>query len=560
MAEKRITQLFEQQEQLFTKRLQLMWIWQTTADNFYPERADFTLQRSLGRDFAALLTTSYPLLCRRDLGNAFSTMLRPTAQDWFHISTVREDQQDNAAKRYLQWAEGLQRRAMYDRASQFTRATKEGDHDFAAFGQCIISVEIDRKNNTLLYRCWHLRDVAWCEDETGKISEIYRKWKPTARVLSKIFGNNVSSKVKDHLEKAPYTEIDVRHAIVPSDTYDKKFNTPWVSVFWEVDGGHILQEVGLWHQYYVIPRWQTVSGSQYAYSPATVAALPDARLIQAMTLVMLEVGQKAVDPPMLATQEVVRSDIQLGAGGITWIDKAYDERLGDALRPLTTDKSGFNFGTELRDDVKEMIKEAFYLNKLTMPQDGPAMTAYEVGQHVQEYIRNAMPLFEPMEMDYNGALCDMTLRVLMRAGAFGAVTDMPQSLRGNAKSFDDLLNKFKFTFESPLHASIDAQKGQTFQTAAQMLATAAGIDPTAPHMMDVQTALRDALDGVGVPAKWVQSEKHMAAITNEAAQSARIQQTLGLMKQGGDAAQSIGQAGQTMNGLQQGLQQGQAAG
>jgi hypothetical protein len=34
------------------------------------------------------------------------------------------------------------------------------------------------------------------------------------------------------------------------------------------------------------------------------------------------------------------------------------------------------------------------------------MTAYEVGQRVQEYIRNALPIFEPMEMEYNAALCD----------------------------------------------------------------------------------------------------------------------------------------------------------
>jgi hypothetical protein len=40
------------------------------------------------------------------------------------------------------------------------------------------------------------------------------------------------------------------------------------------------------------------------------------------------------------------------------------------------------------------------------------MTAYEVGQRIQEYIRGALPLFEPMEMEYNGALCERTFEIL----------------------------------------------------------------------------------------------------------------------------------------------------
>jgi hypothetical protein len=48
-------------------------------------------------------------------------------------------------------------------------------------------------------------------------------------------------------------------------------------------------------------------GLAYAYSPATVVALPDARLLQQMTLTLLEAGQKAVDPPLKATSEAIRA-------------------------------------------------------------------------------------------------------------------------------------------------------------------------------------------------------------------------------------------------------------
>jgi hypothetical protein len=65
-----------------------------------------------------------------------------------------------------------------------------------------------------------------------------------------------------------------------------------------------------------------------------VAALAEARLLQQMVLTLLEAGQKAVDPPMVAAQEAIQGGINIYAGGVTYVDAEYDERLGEALRPL----------------------------------------------------------------------------------------------------------------------------------------------------------------------------------------------------------------------------------
>src|SRR5689334_12971496 len=103
----------------------MMLTWQEIALNFYPERADFTYRRSIGDEFAGNLSTSYPILARRDLGNALGTMLRPTAKTWFHAGTAHDDPLDIESRRWLEWAESVQRRAMYDPVTQFVRATKE---------------------------------------------------------------------------------------------------------------------------------------------------------------------------------------------------------------------------------------------------------------------------------------------------------------------------------------------------------------------------------------------------------------------------------------------------
>ena len=131
-------QLFLISSDLFGKKMPLNSLHQDIADNFFPERADFTITRSLSNDFAGQNMTSYPAMCRRDLANQFSTMLRPTARPWFHTSIKYSKQLDNETKVYLEWFNETQRRAMYDPLSLFTKATKEADHDFACFGQTVI--------------------------------------------------------------------------------------------------------------------------------------------------------------------------------------------------------------------------------------------------------------------------------------------------------------------------------------------------------------------------------------------------------------------------------------
>lgn len=530
-------QIKEQGATLFEKRGSLLTLWQEIAENFYPERADFTVCRNLGDDFGRNLMTSYPVLARRDLGNAISAILRPTSKKWMHIRTVEGwDDLGVEAKAWLEWSEGRMLRAMQHRTSQFTRATKEGDHDFATFGQAVIQVSLNPTASGLLYRCWHLRDVAWCEDAAGVASTVYRKWKPTVRELVSIFGRDrVHEKVITALEKNPHIEVTIWHVVTPLEYLPEGATSklPFRSIYFDVDNDHVMEDVGVYEQEYVIPRWQTVSGSQYAYSPASIIALPDARLIQSMTAVLLEAGEKAVTPPMIAVAEAIRSDINVYAGGITFADQEYDERLGEVLRPITQDRGGIPLGLEMSQDTRSMIAEAFFLNKLTLPSPGSAMTAYEVGQRVQEYIRQAMPLFEPMETEYNAPVCDKTFSLLMRAGAFGSALDMPEELRNQ---------EIEFRFESPLHDAVEREKGQRFIEAGQMLSSAISLDPLATHTIDAVAALRDVLGAIGVPAKWVRSEGAVAEMVKAEQAQMQVAQTLQTMQQGADVAATLAKA------------------
>ncbi len=556
-------ELNETASMLFGKRSTLLSLWQEQADNFYPERADFTYQRTLGTDFAANLMSSYPVIVRRELADQLTTMLRPTAKAWFHPAPVDAAREDNEAKRWLQWAEGTMRRAMYDRKTMFARATKEGDNDFACFGQLVMSIRLNRDANGLLYRTHHLRDCAWMENEQCEITAVFRKWKPWARDLVQMFGDKVHPKVKAFTtQNKPFEEIECMHMVVASDMYSGDIDTyerdavtgsakpsrrqiaqgerekyPYVHIVYDAANLHQIEAKCSFNKEYIIPRWQTVSGSQYAFSPATVAGLPEARLIQAMAYTLLEAGEKVTNPPMIATIDAVRSDMAIYAAGITWVDRDYDERLGEALRPMNIDSKGMPLGLEMIQDSRQMLAQCFYLPKLNLPVRRPEMTAYEVGQYVAQYIRDAMPIFEPMEQTYNGDMCETTFDLLRRGGAFGNPMDMPPSLQGA-----DL----QFRFESPLHDAIEAQKGQKFLEGAQLIAAAAQMDQKAAALPDTVVALRDALMGIGYPAKWVRSEITVQQIEEQQKAADAAASTLAAMEQGSNAAVNLSQAQKNM--------------
>ena len=524
-------------DDLMAKKASLNSLWQEVADNFYPERATFTINRSVGSDFASNLLTSYPILCRRDLGNQFGSMLRPVSKPWFHITRRHIQDEDNETRQWLEAFEETQRRAMYDPHTMFTRATKEGDHDFAAFGQCAISVELNRNADALLYRCWHLKDMAWQNNEEGRIGAKFRKWKPTAQTLVRTFGKGkLHNDIVRCLDNEPFTEFNLMHMVVESDMYDKASQRPWWSIWYDVDHNQIVEETAIWTEFYCIPRWQTVSDTQYSYSPATVAALPDARLIQAMTWTLLEAGERATYPPMIATIDAVKSDVGNYAGGITWVDPEYDERLGEALRPLTQDFRGFSFGRELTEDARKLLYKSFFLDTLNMPTRGPEMTAYEVSQRIQQYIRDALPIFEPMEMDYNAKLCDMTFELLWRGGTFGSPLSWPKKLQGA---------DIEFTFESPLHDALEQSKGQTLIEGEGLTAAVMKVDPSVASVIDAKVALRDALYGIGVPAKWLRSEEAVQEIDNRQEQEAQLAKILAATQQGAAAAKDLGSAQQS---------------
>jgi hypothetical protein len=543
----RARELIEQGDRLFSRRAPLLSLWQTIGEQFYPLRADFTGNRSPGDEFASHLMSGRPLLVHRELSNAFSSMLRPRGKVWFRARTNSDAlNEDSVNRQFLDGMSEAMTRAMYDRRAQFVRASKQGDADFAAFGQTVISVDPNRELNGLLYRNWHLRDCVWCENAENQIDVFHRDYKIEARDYLRLFPKTAAQSVRDIVSKEPYKEIHCRHIVAPSEDYDldtikNKQRFPFVSIYIDVENSIVLEEVGRKRLGYVIPRWVTISGSQYAYSPATVIALPDARMLQQISLTLLESGQKAVDPPLKVTKDVVGT-VNTYPGGLTWVDEEYDERLGPAIEPLIAGGSpGLGWGERKEEKIEAVLADMFYLSKLSLPPaeaDGD-MTKWEAQQRVEEYIRGALPLFEPMEVEYNGGLCEETFQQCLDLNLFGPMDGMPPALRGR---------EVRWQFESPLQEAHERAKAQAFMQVANLTQVATSADPTIIHDVNIAKAFRDAVTGAGAPADWLVPAEQSQQAKAQALQAAQAEQLAATVNTGAEIA---GKVGAGMKELQQ---------
>lgn len=500
---------------LFGKKTQHDELNQEIAENFFPLRADFTAPFSLGEDFSGDLMESFPVQARETLGNAPSSMLR-TGQ-WFNVKTGFEEiDEDQVNAEWLEAATLRFKRLIYDRRANFTRATGEVDHDYVTFGGGVMSVGESSTRDHFLFRSWHLRDCAWMENADCQVDHLQRKMPTTARA---IMANPVWSK-KAHREIAecaktdPTKEFKVRHIVLPADEIygdDKAKRRSlmnkgmrFVSLYVDCEHEEILGEGGLPVFGYVVPRWRTISNYAYGFSPATITALPDGRMIQSMARILLEQGEKAVDPPTIGKGEIFRDDINFYAGGHTHVDL---EDTDDIRKVFQTIEQGGNLGLglEMKQDVRLLIAESFLLNKLMLPS-AREMTAFETQARLDEFRRAALPFFGPIESEYHLPMLDMAFQLAVRNRSFN-FKEMPDALQGEDVTF---------TFDTPLNTAEGRQTILAYQESLQIIIGAAQMDKSVAADYDLKKATKDAVRATGAKADWM-LEGEAAARSEEAA-------------------------------------------
>lgn len=522
---------------LFSKKHTFDSLCQELAEHFFPMRADFTRSFTLGNDFAEDVMDSTPIQARETLSNLPNAVLRQG--DWFAPRTGNDELDED--RNNADWFDRIgkdMRKIVYDRRSNFVSAMNECDHDWVTFGNRIMSVEESASRTHFIYRPWHIKDCAWMENADGQVDCLHRKVPMTARSAYKRWKDKCHSTTKEKAQKSPSDPFEVRHIVVPTDEIygdDRKMmrkyaNFPFLSMYVDCENQIVLQEGGLPVMNYIVSRWRKVSPFQYGFSPATINCLADARMLQQLAMIILETGEKSLDPAMIGKGEIFREGLNAYAGGLTFVDLENDERLQDVFQTIQTG-ANMPIGMEMKQDVRMLIAESFLLNKINLP-DVRSMTAFETEARLAEYRRAVLPFFGPYETEVHLPVLDVTFQMAMNAKML-SFKDMPEVLGGE---------EVTFTFESPLSTAEGRQKVASFQETMQIIAAVSQIDQTITTRYDLPKATDDAIRGTGAPADWFVDPEEVEAAKEAEAQAAQLQQVATALQGGAGVAGDVADA------------------
>ena len=495
--------------------------WQEVADYMQPRKADVTRTRSRGDKRTELIFDSSPIQAVELLAASLHGMLTNPSTPWFSLRYKDEGlDSDDEAKL---WLEGVTD-TMYTafNRSNFQQEIFELYHDLITFGTAAMFIEEDQ-TDLLKFSTRHINEIFITENDKGRIDTVYRKFKITLRAAAQQFGSSLSEEAKNKVEKDPFDEIDILHAVYPRQDFDPrkkdKENMEFESVYLEYKNGNELSVGGFVEFPFVVPRYLKASHEIYGRSPA-MTALPDVKMLNEMSKTTIKAAQKQVDPPLLVPDDGFLLPVRTVPGGLNF----YRSGTRDRIEPLNIGANN-PLGLNMEEQRRTAIRNVFYVDQLLL-QQGPQMTATEVIQRNEEKMRLLGPVLGRLQSELLKPMIDRCFAILLRNNQFAPA---PEFLSGP---------DIEIEYVSPL---AKAQKGTELTSitrAIEILGSLANVAPVFDYI-NFDALVKHVADLVGVPQKVLKLQSQVNAEREQQAQLAEQQAQMQQMQQVADAGGKI---------------------
>jgi hypothetical protein len=528
--EKRVLGHIKRQKEAQNRRSQFEHHWDDLTRVLLPRRQGFMTTTQDGDQRVEDIYDGTPMQGARSLANTVGAMIRPEGQDLTTIRTENDDlEQLGEVQDWLGRSTEQLNEAIRDPRARFRQATGEVDLDLVVLGTGILYLGMGLTQDHLLFQSVHLKDGYPLFSDEGIPVGLYRTKKMYLWQAELMFGlENLSRESQEKiLNKKQDEKVECLYSVQkrknPKNNPIFSKDMPYEELWMEVQAKHIVREKGFNDFPFVIPRWDTSSGEDYGRSPGMIA-LPDANTLQSMGETILVAGQRVADPPLMAPNDGAFSEVNTFPGGMSYYDVETASQVGgNPFFPLI---SGANLPVtrDMQTDIRNQVAAAFFKNILNLPQSGPQMTATEVIQRKDEFIREVGPVFGRFETDYNHPIAERSFKIMLRTDAFG---EIPPQLQGqNVKfEFDLPVNKIKKQVEA-------ASATQWAMEVMQM----AQVAPEARHMVNVDALARFKADAMALPHDIVNTREEVQAKVQQEQQMMAQQQQMMMMKQGAEIA------------------------
>lgn len=528
--------LVKRQEALAADRAVWESHWQEIAELTRPMRAEFTGSTSPGSKRTSKIYDGTAGMAADNLASGLWGMATNGGTEWFQLR--HELDALNAAGDVARWLDDCTQRmraALNADGQQFYGQADEFIADLVSFGTAVFYSEERPQLGRMRYQCRHLAECFIAENEAEVVDTLYRRFQWTARQAALKWPDSVSAETKRAAEKEPERKFWYLHAVLPRDDFDpRRTLSPqgkrWASYYVEIEGGRRLLGEGGYHEFpYQVARWSKASRGLYGDSPAMLA-LPDIKMVNAMSKATIIGAQKRVDPALLAPDEGVIRGIRTAPGQIVY--GGVDQQGRQLVHPLQTG-ADVNLGLELEDQRRTAIREAFFYS-LMMMAGPPYRTATEVLIQQEEKMRVMGPQLARLQTEFLDPFIGRLFAVMFRANAFAP----PPPVLAQYPTLSA-------EYVSPLARAQKAQRGAATVRALQAVQPIAALDPSAMDVIDVDATVRDLADAFGMPAKNLRDPKAVAQVRAQRQQQAQMAMLADKAGAIGAGAKNLALAGQT---------------
>jgi hypothetical protein len=373
------------------------------------------------------------------------------------------------------------------------------------------------------------------------VEQIVGRWvaKPNSRDMD---WSNVSTTIKNQWDRGNYDDmIEVFNAVEPRLARDPrnptKAHKPFMSNYWEAgqDRDKMLEVSGFDRNPIIAPRWDVVGEDVYAATCPGMDALPDVKMLQ-MEQRWKGMGiEHQVKPSLVAPTSLRNKRNSSLPGTITYVD---EQSVGTAAY-----RRAFDVNIPLGDlaadieEAKRRVDRAFYADlfmAISNMEGVQPRNQFELTQRKEEQLQQLGPTVERQHHELIQPLADW---VFYQMEDDSDLPDAPEELQGEELNVDNI---------STLYQAQLAVSTGSIERMVSFVGSVLGANPEAVDKLDVDQAIDEYGDAIGVVSTIIRSDDKVQEIRQGRAQQQQAAQATEAAVTLAPALKDTAQAAQTL--------------
>ncbi|MBU9831261.1 phage tail protein [Rahnella sp. FC061912-K] len=517
----------ESRKQFYNKQLGSLETERSSFDTHWRDLSDFILPRS-----SRFLTSDRnkstrntkivdptATMANRTLSSGMLSGITSPTRPWFSLGTPDPEMMEYGPVKY--WLEMVQNR-MNDvmNKSNWYQSLPIVYGQLGTFGTTAMSL-LEDDEDVIRTHPFPIGSYYLSNSDRLQVDTVYRKFSMTCRQIVQRFGmDNVSDSVKSAWTSQQYEQwFDVVHVVEPNmnrdtgkmDSKNKKF----ASVYYEAGGADnkLLSEKGFDDMPIMAPRWDINGEDVYGSSCPGMIALGSVKALQLEQRRKAQAIDKLVNPPMVGPSSLRNQRASLLPGEITYVDQVSGNT---SFQPAYAINPRINELVADIQDTRSLINSSYFVDLFMMLQNvnTRSMPVEAVVEMKEEKLLMLGPVLERLNDEFLDPSIDRIFNIMARKNM---LPPAPPELAGQSLRVEYI------------SVMAQAQKAVGIGSIERFVGFVGGLaqaNPAALDKLNIDQAIDDYGNMVGVPATIIATSEQVAQVREDRAKQQQQQQAM----------------------------------